>query len=278
MKCSHTSYNWLKYILAAFLPLTVFFIIILSFRVSVTSPQLNAFVFISQILAAPANARFLLLTLQDLPTFSVVVRIVLAMYGIWNLDFFRTLIPNICLEVNTLKAIVLDYAIGFFPLILLVVMYVLLELHAYNIRPIVWFGRPFHRCFVRFQGQWDVKNSIIDAVATFLLLSYTKILSVSFDLLVPTQVYDKYGKRLGFYLLYDSGIEFLGKEHLLYAIPAFIITLLFNILPLLLLLLYPLQCFQRCLSICRLRWHGLHIFIDVFQGCYKNGTVAGTQD
>ena len=76
VECSHTHYNWLKYILAAFLPLTVFFIIILSFRVSVTSPQLNAFVLISQILAAPANARFLLLTLQDLPTFSVVVRIV----------------------------------------------------------------------------------------------------------------------------------------------------------------------------------------------------------
>ena len=45
-----------------------------------------------------------------------------------------------------------------------------------------------------------------------------------------------------------------------------------------LLLLYPSQCFQRCLSNCRLRWHGLHIFIDSFHGCYKNGTVVGTQD
>jgi len=35
------------------------------------------------------------------------------MYGIWNLDFFRTLVPHICLQVNTLKALVLDYAIGF---------------------------------------------------------------------------------------------------------------------------------------------------------------------
>jgi len=39
VECSNTRYNWLKYILAAFLPLTVFFIIILSFRVSVTSPS-----------------------------------------------------------------------------------------------------------------------------------------------------------------------------------------------------------------------------------------------
>ena len=278
VECSHTHYNWLKYILAAFLPLTVFFIIILSFRVTATSPQLSAFVLISQIVAAPGNARFITLILQGHPEFSVVARIALAMYGIWNLDFFRTLIPHICLEVNTLKALVLDYAIGFFPLILLVVTYFLLELHAYNFRPIVWMWRPFHKCFTRFQGQWDVKASIIDGFATFLLLSYFKILTVSFDLLVPTQVYDKYGNSLGLYLFYDAAIKYFGKEHLPYAILALAITVLFNILPLLLLLLYPLQCFQRCLSICRLRWHGLHIFIDAFHGCYKNGTVAGTRD
>ena len=158
------------------------------------------------------------------------------------------------------------------------VTYFLLQLHAYNFRPIVWMWRPFHKCFTRFQGQWDVKASITDGFATFLLLSYLKILCVSFDLLVPTQVYDKYGNSLGLYLFYDAAIQYFGKEHLPYAILALVITLLFNVLPLLLLLLYPLQCFQRCLSICRLRWHGLHIFIDAFHGCCKTGTVAGTRD
>ena len=276
VECSHFHYNWLKYILAAFLPLTVFFIIILSFRVSITSPQLNAFVFISQLVAAPESARVILLALQGLPEISVVVRTVLAMHGIWNLDFFRTLIPHICLEVSTLKALVLDYAIGFFPLILLVVTYFLLELHAYNFRPIVWLGIPIHRCCAQFQRQLNVKTSIIEAFATFLLLSYLKILCVSFDLLVPTQVYDKHGKSLGLYLYYDGGIHFFGKEHLPYAI--LIITLLFNVLPLLLLLLYPLQCYQRCLGNCRGSWPGLHIFVDAFQDCYKNGTVGGTRD
>ena len=75
VKCSHTHYNWLKYILAAFLPLTVFFIIILSLRVTATSPQLNAFILISQILAAPANVRFMLLVLQGHPEISVVAEL-----------------------------------------------------------------------------------------------------------------------------------------------------------------------------------------------------------
>ena len=104
-----------------------------------------------------------------------------------------------------------------------------------------------------------------------------KILCASFDL-VPTQVYDKYGKGLGLYLFYDAELQYFGKEHLRYAILAVITTLVFNILPLLLLLLYPFQCFQQCLSTCRQRWHGLPIFIDAFQGCYKNGTETGTRD
>ena len=53
-----------------------------------TSPQLSAFVLISQIVAVPGNARFIMLILQSHPEFSVIARIALAMYGIWNLDFF----------------------------------------------------------------------------------------------------------------------------------------------------------------------------------------------
>ena len=33
-----------------------------------------------------------------------------------------------------------------------------------------------------------------------------------------------------------------------------------------------MRCFQRCLGHCGVRWHALHIFIDAFQGCYKDGT------
>jgi len=149
-----------------------------------------------------------------------------------------------------------------------------LDIFALPLWPIVWSGRPIHRCFAQFQGQLNVKTSIIEAFATFLLLSYLEILWVSSDLLVPTQVY---GKHLGLYLFYDGGIHLFGKEHFPYAILALIVSLLFNVFPLLLLAV-SLQCFQRCLGNCRGSWPGLHIFVDAFQGCYKNGTVAGTRD
>ena len=85
------------------------------------------------------------------------------------------------------------------------------------------------------------------------------------------------GSVVGIYLYYDASIEYFGKKHLPYAILAVFVVLIFIIFPMLLLLLYPMRCCQRCLGHCRVRWHALHTFIDAFQGCFKDGT-NGTQD
>ena len=79
-------------------------------------------------------------------------------------------------------------------------------------------------------------------------------------------------------LYYNASIEYFSKEHLPFAVLALCVLLVFVIFPLLLLLLYPMRSFQRCLGYCtRIRWQFLHTFADAFQGCYKNGT-NGTRD
>ena len=278
-KCSSSAYSWVQYILVAFVPLTVFFIIVLSCGLSATSPQLTTFVFISQAIAIGANVRIVLAEIHPYPFADRTARIIFALYGIWNLDFFRTLIPHVCLRVSTLQALALDYAIAFYPLILLSITYVLIELHACNVRVIVVLCRPFHRCVSCLRSHCDVKTSIVGAFATFFLLSYLRILGVSFDLLVPMQVQNMTGDPVGNFLYYDATIEYFGCEHLPYAVLAIFITVFFTILPFLLLLLYPMRCFQHCLGFSEAssRWLALHIFIDAFQGCYKDGT-NGTRD
>ena len=121
------------------------------------------------------------------------------------------------------------------------------------------------------------KTSVINAFATFLFLSSTRILKVSVDLLVPSRVYRENGSVVGLFLFYDATIEYFGREHLPHAILALVVLLVFLLLPLLLLLLYPMQCFQQCLGRCGVKWLALHIFMDAFQGCYKDGT-NGTRD
>ena len=277
VNCTEYTKNWVKYIAISFLPLTGFFILVVTFRVSVTSGTVNTFVLISQTMTTPAIMR--VLTLIPLKSQSSMY-ILLSVYGIWNLDFFRLLYSPFCLhpKMTTVQALALDYAIATYPLVLIAVTYLLVEMHDYNFRIFVWLWKPFHRCFTCFRRVWDIKASLIDAFATFILLSYVKFLSVSFDLLVPVHIFNVSGDSLSKrYLFYDGTMEYFGKEHLPYGILALVVLLVFNLLPLLLLCLYPCKCFQRCLNRCRLQCQALHIFMDALQGHYKDGT-HGTRD
>ena len=137
--------------------------------------------------------------------------------------------------------------------------------------------KPFRICFARFQRQWNIQTSLIQAFVSFLLLSSIKFLSVSFDFLVPVHIYNIQGKSPEPYLYIDGTVEYFGKQHLPYAILAIIVLSIFIIVPLLLLCLYPCHCFQKILNACKLRCQSLHIFMDGFQGCFKNGT-DGTRD
>ena len=275
----HTS-NWIKYIAVALLPLTAFFIIVIAFRISATSAPMNAFILVAQIMSIPAQIRSTVITSHQRNTVHFLCYTLLSFYSIWNLDFFRTMYPSFCLHagMSTLQALSFDYIIAFFPMVLVGITYVLVQLHDNNFRIVVWLWKPFHWCTARFRRQWDIKTSLIDVFATFLLLSYMKLLSVSFDLLVSTKVHQIDGRPLpSYYLYYDGSIKSFGADHLPYGIIAVLVLVIFIVLPLVLLIIYPCRCFQRFLGLFQFRFHALHTFMDAFQGCYKNGT-NGTRD
>ena len=49
--------------------------------------------------------------------------------------------------------------------------------------------------------------------------------------------------------------------------------------PVFILALYPFTLCQKCLTVIPQRWKlVLHVFVDSFQGCYKDGTEPGTID
>ena len=264
--------SWWLYIAVAFLPLTVFIVIILVFRISVVSPELRAFVCFAQVVAAPIQIRILLLSNRyTSPLIAVLTNVVLTLYGIWNLDFFRTLQPGVCLHLNTLEVLALDYLIAVYPMLLMVMAYTLVELHGRGCRPLLLLWKPFHRCFVRFRREWNIQTSLIDAFVTFFILSSTKLFAVSFDLLMPTRLYNTYGDLVGFYLYYDANIEYMKHEHLYYALLALAVLALFIFLPL------SLMVFSTCKCATRIRTTVVQEFLQAFQKYYKDGT-NGTKD
>ena len=135
-----------------------------------------------------------------------------------------------------------------------------------------------YKCLSLIKKDWSEKTSMIDVFATFLLLAYGRVMSISINLLVPTSTVNSRGVLRGKYLYYDATYEFFGADHLPYGILALFMFITFNVCPLLLLFFYPMKWFQKCLNRLKLSHIALHTFVDSFAGCYKDGTELGTRD
>ena len=284
VKCLDKRYGWLLYLTATLIPTTILCFLVMVFQFNVTSAEMNTFVFLCQIITCASTLSVCYMYVHYAANSTVIHYFELAIitfYGIWNLDFFRYFIPSFCIssDMSTLHTVALDYIVAIYPLVLTVVIYLCIEMYDNGVRVVVCVWRPFHVCFTRFRRRWDPKGSVINAFATFLLLSYSKLLTVSYSLLAATELYNDKGERVGPVLLYfDASIKYFSRQHLPFAVLAICVLLVFVLFPMLLLLLYPMRSFQRCLGYCTtIRWQFLHTFADAFQGCYQNGT-NGTRD
>ena len=284
IKCPHVGWNWGRYIMAAYLPLTLFCFFVLFFEINAVTSHLHPVIWCSQAISMSVMSRMLFLRtgFQKLPIYMIFIKIAFSIYGVWNFDFFRAFYSDICLGIDFLPTLALDYVIAVYPLLLMAITYLLTYINLYdkNYRVIVIMWKPFRAVFFIFKKNFDVRTSMIDSCVTFFYLSSVKFLSVTFDLLVPTPVYELHqdGYNYTFGLYYSGDIEYFGKEHLPYAILAIIVSIVFVVLPLTVLALYPFAFFQKFLNCIPVRWHILHTFMDAFQGVYKDGTEPGTRD
>ena len=280
VKCEDYKYGWVKFIAAAFLPLTLFYFIVIVFRISATSPTLNGYILVSQIISTPPVILLMYtdyiihLNNHQAKSECTFRRFLITIYSIWNLDFFRSFYKNLCLypDISYQQVLILDYAVAVYPLLLILITYILVKLHD-NFAIVVWLWRPFHECLVLFRKQWNIRSYLINALTTFIVLSYVKILNVSFQFLTPSSVYSMNGTRLNkAYWYYDGRVDLASKEHIPYLLLAVSMLVIFNIFPLILLTLYSLRCFQICLGrlSCVQCILTLKVFIDTFHGHYKD--------
>ena len=285
INCTSISNGWIKFITFTYLPITVIFIVIVVFAISVVSGPINSFIFYGQITTSPFLSIGLVMSVLGAQgTFTYANRIstvvVAALYDMWNLYIFRAIIPLFCLTHNlrSIQAYALEYILAFSPLVVIVFLYVCIRLHVSNFRPVVYCWKRFLKCFLCFRKSVDPKTSVIDAFATFILLSYAKLLFVAGRFLFRTRLFNGQGKILKTAVFaYDASIQFFHAEHLPLALLSIIVLLTFIAVPPIVLLFYQAAFFQKCLTRCKINSHALRTFVETFQGCYKDGT-NGTRD
>ncbi len=160
VECLGGKSNWWKYLLVAYLPLTIFYLLVLFFNVNATSSVLYGFVVCCQSIAIPVVARAIIMASKGQSRGAqMAIRTNAFFYGIWNLDFFRSFNLGICLQIDTLQTLTLDIAIGFYPLLLIILTYFLVDLHGRNFRPVVVIWEPISNVLHLFHNNWEIRTS-----------------------------------------------------------------------------------------------------------------------
>ena len=276
VQCNSTTrqHSAVRFVCLQLVLLIIVFLILLSFNIRLTSGPTNAFIFYSQTIVAIFYDR-----MQKYRTFTKAWVVV---YSIWNLRLLEVF-PNYCTSgIDSFATVIaLEYISAIFPLILIALFYLFASLYNRGIQPILCLCRPVHHCVARFRVN-TLQRTITDALAAFLLLSYTKFTIVSLRLLSPSHLYDYHGNLTVTVMFFDGKIGFFHLEHAPYVVAAVFCLLFVVALPPLLLLLYPLKSIHKALSLlhCERYLPGgrLELFLNAFYGCYKDGTTADSRD
>ena len=286
-ECSNCEGAWYGiplYLVLELVPITIFYLIILLFQVNLTLAPMTCFIMYSQLVLFIFSIKFedpsikqLMFDGNNFPTKFMMA--VFTGYGVWNLDFLRYVVPPFCVS-NKLKSIhitFLGYISAFYPLCLIMFTWICIELHDHNFRPLILLCRWLRVCRVRLRRGYNNKGDIISVFASFFLLSYTKVLYRGVVLAMCKNVsifkyhsHDHYTKHNSYISYADLRVSCGSSEYFAFAIPAVTIAFLFNFLPALLILIYPVLRFRRLLSKCRLDSYALKFFIERLQGCYKD--------
>ena len=271
-------YGWILPFLLHTVPITVFFVVVVIFNISATSGSMNSFVFFAQVIATG----FSVYASGDVPIGSeprqsYVVSISYAVYSIWQLEIF---FPGFCYydSLSTRTVLLLFYLDAIYPLFLIAVFLIIVNLHDHGVQPFYRAGKWVYGKVRRFRQPWTVERTVIHALATFLVLSFTKITAVSFMIIAPARLIDRKGNIFRLVPWYYGDSTYSASWPCILVAVLFLTTMV--IFPTLLLLALPARTrlgkfiFGKILKIFRINQYGgrLEMFLQTFQGSFKDSS------
>ena len=194
------------------------------------------------------------------------------LYGAFNLDFFNAESLSFCLwrGANALDMVAVKYVTILYTLVLIAIVVFIMNKCA---------GKCCRNC-CRIS---TIKTSVIHGMSSFLIICYAQCVKVSLSLLIPVSF--NTGEESSLYypphVWLNGELRYFRGQHLLYVFPALLCLLTIGLLPLILLLFYPLltkvvtflglensKVFAYISLI--LQINKLKPLIDSFQDCFKD--------
>ena len=263
-------------------PITIMFILLLIFRVNITKGPLFGYVLYCQVqvIAKTRLMVFHKLFLLEAHGYGWILQVSLFLSSFWATDF-SLLGSNYCISgsMNKMDVLLLNFVSVLYQLLLVILTFTLIELHARNCRPFVIMWKPFGRCFSKIRRNWSATDSIVHAYATLFLLSFATLNDNFYQLLETTNIYNSTGKVYTNVLLNMPSIHVYSSEHIYYLV--IVVTLMFflGVCPTALLFIYSMKMLRRKVSNCCSQRIQIvfNIFVETFQGTFKDG-LNGNRD
>ena len=268
------------YLVMQLIPVTVFFICVTIFNINITSGPLFGYIIFSQILLIFLKQNLYIYEYIHIHVsmhLQVMFKISVAIYQIWNLDYVLPVIPPFCVSqrLSELHIQLIRFVPVTFPILLVIIIFVLMELHARNCRVIHTLWKPFS---IILDKTAITNNSVIHAFASFIFLANSYVFTTFTNLFEDVMIHGEDGNMYKHSLLLDPTLEWLGYHHIQFIMVSSVPLFIFTLLPSLLYIIHPTRIyeyFSRCIS-ARKRL-AITAFTEALQACFKDG-LNGTRD
>lgn len=273
----HTATAVGLYILLEVIPITLLFFVLVVFHLNVMlGPVFGYIIFCQYYVVLIQNDKEIYdSALAFLPSSIVTLtRISMTISAVWNLLFFRFVIPPFCISSNItgIHIHMMGFVTALLPLFLVFLTYAGLEL---NVPDVCYLRRLLHKLL---HTSFSLSDSIIHAFATFIFISISLVTTETQAMVTGIHLYNVHGNSVRKILYADPTITMYTPSHYPYLCFALLLMVILVLCPAVILIVYPTSLYQVVTRYISPRTQlSIKIFVETFQGSFKDG-LHGTRD
>ena len=287
MTCANCSSLWSRYaislyLLLQFVPTTLIFLCFVVFQFKITSGPLLGYVLFCQITIAEIDYHYSFMYDYILYHVSSFLRVLLDMSmtlsQFWSLQFLKAIIPPFCIseKLTGIHVNMLNFVPAIYPLVLVIISCILMELHArnYAIVRIPW--KPIKIILSKASITAVTSDAVFHAFASFIFLSNISVMFTTYQVVNFVHVWNSTGHFQKRVLYTDPTVEW--NTSIPYVLIAAVFVIFISLIPSLLLCIYPTRLYRYLSRFLSARKQlAITAFAEALHSCFKDG-LNGTRD
>ena len=287
MTCANCSSLWSRYAISLYLflqfvPTTLIFLCLVVFQFNITSGPLLGYVLFCQITIAEMNRHYSFIYDYIHYHMSSFLRVLfdlsMTVSQFWGLQFLKAIIPPFCIseKLTGIHVNMLNLVPAIYPLVLVIISCILMELHARNYRIVGILWRPFKVILSKANITAVTGDAVFHAFSSFIFLSNISVMFTTYQVINFVKVWNTTGHFQKQVLYTDPTVEW--NTSIPYVLITAVFLIFISLIPSLLLCIYPTRLYRYLSRFLSARKQlAITAFAEALHSCFKDG-LNGTRD